>query len=227
MEWVRRASYAFRPLTERLEPWIDLVGEVARTSRPDDIGPPEPLTFLLGAGASLSSGGPKTGDILATCRRMRPGVFPTDKAVYDEFSTSLTSIEREQIIAPLFRDSDPYVGYRCLVAMARSRPVFVVNLNWDSNVSRAGERSDVPVSSFDLKDVEEGQQHIKEAMERGHGVVCAHVHGYLGYAEDHDGPKESRGIRFSQPDTLAFQPEELQLLQQMLAPFTIVAGTSL
>lgn len=215
------------PLNAPQKPWLDLVGEVAATSRPDEDGPPEPLTFLLGAGASLSSGAPKTADILATCRRMRPGVFPSDEAVYEKFSTALTPIEREQIIAPLFRRTDPYVGYRCLVSMARSRPVFVVNLNWDSYASCAGERIGVPVSSFDLQDVEEGRRYIDEARERGNGVVCAHVHGYLKHGEDHVGSGESRGIRFSQPDTLSFGAEELRLLQEMLAPFTIVAGTSL
>jgi len=214
-------------VNEQTKPWIDLVDEVAKTSQPEEGEKPEPLTFLLGAGASLSSGGPRTADILATCRRMRPGVFPTDQAVYDEFSTSLTPIEREQIIGPLFRRTEAYVGYRCLVAMARTRPIFVVNLNWDDSVKCAGKRLDVPVRSFDLKDVAEGRQCIDEALDRGHGVVCAHVHGYLDYAKDHEGAEEPQGIRFSQPDTLDFSGDELKLLQVMLAPFTIVAGTSL
>lgn len=158
---------------------------------------------------------------------MRPGVFPTDEAVYDQFSTSLTPVEREQIIGPLFRKTQPHVGYRCLVAMARSRPIFIVNLNWDNSVTCAAERGDVPVRSFDLKDVEEGRRYIDEAQERGCGVVCAHVHGYLDYAADHEGAEEPRGIRLSLPDTLSFRGEELKLLQKMLAPFTIIAGTSL
>ena len=227
-------------LTERSRSWLELVGEVARTSRPDDPDSPErtsrpddpdnpePLTFLLGAGASLSSGAPGTADILAACRDMRPEVFPDDDAVYDKFSTALTAGERTRIIEPLFRDSAAYVGYRCLVAMARSRPVYVVNLNWDSCLRCAGERvEDVPVDSFDLEDVEEGMQALDAACKRGYGVVCAHVHGYLDYAKDHPDAKRVKGIRFSVPDTLSFGGEELQLLERMLAPFTIVAGTSL
>ena len=221
-------------MTERSRSWLDLVGEVARTSKPK--GPsepdpnkskPEPLTFLLGAGASLSSGGPGTADILAACREMRPEVFPDDDAVYDKFSTALTTGERARIIEPLFEKVGAYVGYRCLVAMARFRPVYVVNLNWDSCVRCAGERVGVPVHSFDLEDVEEGERALAAVEEDGKGVVCAHVHGYLDYKKDHPEAKRVKGIRFSVPDTLSFGGEEMKLLQKMLAPFTVVAGTSL
>jgi len=214
-------------LTERSRSWLDLVDEVARTSRSGDPTKPEPLTFLLGAGASLSSGGPGTADILAACREMRPEVFPDDDAVYDKFSTALTTGERARIIEPLFKNVGAYVGYRCLVAMARSRPVYVVNLNWDSCVRCAGERVDVPVHAFDLEDVEEGEKALEAVRKLGYGVVCAHVHGYLDYKKDHPNAKRDKGIRFSVPDTLSFGGEEMKLLQKMLAPFTIVAGTSL
>jgi len=224
---LRRLAYS-GGLTEHQNSWLDQVGEVAASILPGEPGETvAPITFLLGAGASLSSGAPETADILKACRRSRPALFPTDDDVYEKFSTRLTSSERNKIIRPLFRDVEPYIGYRCLASMARSRPIFVVDLNWDSCVKVAGECVGVEVRSFDLADVAKGRQAIEEARREGCGVVSAHVHGYLDQAEDSDSEEEVHGIRFSRPDTLAFEAEELRLLQELLAHFTIVVGTSL
>ena len=214
--------------------WLMSVEELAASLRRDRAGSGSPLTFLLGAGASISSGAPGTSEILASCRSERPQVFPTDEAVYEDFATALTPRERDAIIRPLFEDLEPYVGYRCLVAMARSRPVFVVNLNWDPSIKLAGDRIGVPVRSFDLSDVVRGRTIVAETLEQGRGVVCAHVHGHLAdaYPEDVDVSRDDdapvkRGIRLDRPATLSFQPEELELLRELLAHRTVVCGTSL
>lgn len=212
--------------------WLKRVPEVVLGCRvePEQKEPP-PLTFLLGAGASLSSGGPRTVDILTECKRQRPDVFPTDEAVYDEFS-QLTSKERDRLIRPLFKRVQPYVGYRCLAAMAKSRPIFIVDLNWDGYIKKAADLVDVPVARFDLKNVAKGRLLIDAAEEDGCGIVCAHVHGYLNDEpradENADDDGDAKwGIRFSRPDTIGFGGQQLQLLEELLTPFTIIVGTSL
>jgi hypothetical protein len=190
-----------------------------------------PLAFLLGAGASHSSGGPPTASILEECKQRRPNFFPDDEAVYEKFS-DLTPRERDRLIRPLFKEVIPYVGYRCLVAMAKARPVFVVDLNWDNCVGLAAEKADIPFSRFDLKNPAKGRALISEVRERGHGIVCAHVHGYLDasevYRKDAEEDEDAKhGIRFSRPDTSSFDAREMQLLEELLAPPTIVVGTSL
>ena len=219
-------------LNDPQQHWLKRVPEVVLGCQvePEQKDPP-PLTLLLGAGASLSSGGPRTVDILTECKRRRPDVFPSDEAVYDEFS-QLTSKERDRLIRPLFKKVQPYVGYRCLAAMAKSRPIFIVNLNWDGCIKQAGDLVDVPVERFDLKNVAKGRLLIDDAEKRGYGIVCAHVHGYL---DDEPHPDEDVaddgdakwGIRFSRPDTIGFGGQQLQLLEELLTPFTIIVGTSL
>ena len=196
--------------------WLDHVEEVG-TPLLDQ--PSSPICFLLGAGASLSSGGPRTEDILTICRKRRPKLFGSDEQVYARFSTRLTPRERENIIKPLFEDFAPYAGYRCLAAMALTRPVFVVNLNWDSAVKAAAERVGADACCFDLKDVKEGETAVASVLKAKRGIACAHVHGIL------DSPTSE--IRFSHSHTLAFKSAELTLLTKLLRMFTIVAGTSL
>lgn len=191
---------------------------------------PSPLCFLIGAGASHSSGGPPTGAIIGECRRRRTNVFPDEEAVYENFS-ELTPRERDRLIRPLFQEMTPYVGYRCMAAMARHRPVFVVNLNWDNCVGLAAEKVGVPFERFDLRNVEKGLKSIAKTEKRGKGIVCAHVHGYLdagqaGTAARPDADAE-HGIRFARPETSSFLPQEVTVLGRLLSNPTIVVGTSL
>lgn len=211
-------------LTEPRESWLNPVGEVPGSI--PSVAPgkkPAPITFVLGAGASLSSRAPGTTEILSAYRRKWPGKFPTDEAVYERFTEEIPPSDREGVVRELFESVDPYVGYRCLAAMAQSRPIFVVNLNWDNCVSLACERIGVPVRPFDLKDFAEGEKALRSIRSRGRGVACAHVHGFL------DNPKKEYGIRFrfAHSETNAFAPEEFKLLKKLLAPLTIIAGTSL
>lgn len=211
-------------LNELQGTWLDPIGEVAKSITPArSTGERFPICFLLGAGASLSSGGPKTSDILLTCRRDWPRKFRSDEDVYTGFTDELAPSERESLMRPLFDIVSPYVGYRCLAAMARSRPVFVVNLNWDSCIKEAGDRVGVPVHPFDLRDLEQGRKAVEQVLADQAGIACAHVHGFL------DNPNEAYGIRFrfSYSDTRAVEHDQLELLREMLGHTTIIAGTSL
>ncbi len=123
------------------------------------------------------------------------------------------------MIRPLFEDFAPYVGYRCLAAMALTRPILVANLNWDSALKTAAEQVGLEPHCFDLAEVERGREAVEAVRSEGRGIACAHVHGIL----DSSGSK----IRFSRPHTLSFKPAELVLLSEILDNFTIVAGTSL
>jgi hypothetical protein len=195
---------------------LDYVEEVGGSLADD---PSLPVCFLLGAGASLSSGGPRTEEILSICRKRRPQIFANDEQVYERFSTRLAPRDRDNVIRPLFKEFAPYVGYRCLAAMALTRPVLVVNLNWDRAVKVAAERVGVEAHCFDLAEVDRGREAVESVLGDGCGIACAHVHGIL------DSPNSQ--IRFSRPHTLSFKPAELVLLSEILDNFTIVAGTSL
>jgi hypothetical protein len=212
-------------LNESQENWLEAVAEVPGSILNVGEGKkPAPITFVLGAGASLSSGGPGTAEILLACRRRWPRKFPTDASVYANFTDKLTTVDREALMRPLFEEiEEAFVGYRCLAAIAQSRPVIVVNLNWDNCVALAAERIGVPIRSFDLKDVAEGEKALRSIRGRGRGIACAHVHGFL------DNPNKDYGIRvrFAHSQTSAFAPEEFKLLKKLLAPLTVIAGTSL
>lgn len=196
--------------------WLDHVEELGAPLLDQ---PSSPICFLLGAGASLSSGGPQTEDILAICRKRRPRQFGSDEEVYEGFSERLTPGERDNIIRPLFEGFTPYAGYRCLAAMARTRPVFVVNLNWDSAVKEAADRVGADARCFDLSNVTQGKNAVAAVLKAKQGVACAHVHGIL---ED-----PNSEIRFSRSHTLALKPAELALVTKLLRMFTVIAGTSL
>jgi hypothetical protein len=219
------------PVTDSRPHWLTYIREamlgIGIDSRP---GVAAPLAVLIGAGASHSSGGPRTVDILDECKRHRGQVFPDDDAVYEKFS-DLAPRERDRLIQGLFTEITPYVGYRCLAAMARTRPVFVIDLNWDNGVGLAAEKVGVPFARFDLKNTEKGRRLIDETLARGNGILCAHVHGYLDApkkAEDGTEDADGRhGIRFSHPETGSFDGKEMLLLEELLAPPTIVVGTSL
>ena len=199
--------------------WLRHVEEVAASIL--DAEDRDPICFLLGAGASLSSGAPSTAAILEHCQEVKPNVFPTPESVYEKFSKQHAR-DRDMLIRPLFKEVVPYAGYRCLVALARARPVFVVNLNWDNCLKAAGGILNVPVDSFDLRETQEIEQAMAKARRAGKGVVCAHVHGRLA-----DKKGESH-IRFDRPNTHAFQPLEKELLRKkFFSNFTIAIGTSL
>lgn len=224
--------YSASPLTDPHQNWLEHAKETMLGLGPRDDKGPAPVTFLLGAGTSVSSRCPTTDQILDECRHRRPTLFPDDQAVYDKFSTFAAADERDELIRPLFEKVEPYVGYHCLAAMARDRLVFVANLNWDPCLKLAAERLDVPCERFDLRELERGRRLIDAAKAREHGIVCAHIHGYFHTDEEEEQKREEDElipgrIRFAHPETVSFSEKELRLLREVLSPATIVVGTSL
>ena len=55
-------------------------------------------------------------------------------------------------LEPIFAQLRPHVGYRCLAALARSRRVVVINLNWDPLVTMACDLLNVPWVAYDIGD---------------------------------------------------------------------------
>lgn len=183
--------------------------------------PKTPVTLLIGAGGSRSSGAPGTEQVLGRCKEMNSDIFRTDTDVYERFS-EVPVRDRDKLIRPLFEDVKPYVGYRCLAALASQRPICVVNLNWDGCVQEACDQIDVPCTSLDLDEVERCRESMEELHDRGSGVVCVHVHGFLD-----DDREETRGIRLAARDTASFEGDTRKLLVELLSYPTLVAGTSL
>jgi hypothetical protein len=198
--------------------WLDELGDLFA---PIVESPDRPLCFLLGAGASLSSGAPSTAAVLAALRRTRPRLFGSDEDVYNEVP-SISHQERE-CIDPLFRDVTPFVGYRCLGTLAHTRPIVVVNLNWDDCVPRAARAVGVPddeISIIDVEDTTDGEAALDQLLDRGRGVLSIHVHGYFADQSRSD-------VRFGTKETLEFETAEFKLLRRAMSLQTIIVGTSL
>lgn len=187
--------------------WLDEVRglvELLRTS------PEEPITFLIGAGASLSSGAPSTADVEAALKAVNGGDLP---------ETELTEIEKRTVVR-LFDRFEPYLGYNALAAMARTRPVYVLNLNWDDGVERAAAAAGVERTlSIDI-DEETRLSRLDKTLQRGerrNGIVCIHLHGLL----------PGGNYRFSRLATLKFEGVARSVILQLLRHTTVIIGASL
>src|SRR4051794_14301891 len=120
--------------------WLGLVPDFCASVLGE---PGEALTFFLGAGASLSSGAPSTSKVVESVRLKFSGGFKSDEDVYTKL-VDIPEADKRLAIVPLFEEVRPYIGYRMLAAVARGRPVTVVNLNWDDCVQRACDALGVP-----------------------------------------------------------------------------------
>lgn len=200
--------------------WLDQLEDLFRTFDGSSAG--VPICFLLGAGASLSSNAPSTAAIVSALMSARPDLFPDPGAVYAGVHR-LSLDDRAAINSRLFGEVVPNIGYRCIAAMARSRPIIVVNLNWDDCLVQACTRLGVPehcVASVHLEDVDEVAKQLKRLRGRRRGLLSVHVHGRI---EDPD----ERPPSFGTNETLKFNPPEFKLLQKLLNFQTYVIGTSL
>lgn len=198
--------------------WLDELEDLIR-SISDDHG--VPLCFLIGAGASLSSEAPSTADVVSELMQRRPGMFPNEEAVYSRIHQ--LSADERSVIDRLFDRVVPHVGYRCLAAMARSRPIIVVNLNWDDCAIEACRRLGLPedwAAAVNIQDTVEAEGKFNELRDRGTGLLSVHVHGRI------RDPGE-RGLLFGAKETLSFKEREFELLQRLLNLRTFVVGTSL
>src|SRR5262245_15986521 len=108
-----------------------------------------PLTFFIGAGASLSSGGPLTSDVEDALLEENPDRFPDRDTLYAHVHD--VSMERKRrSIRHRFEFMRPYIGYLCLARLGQRRQVVVVSLNWDMMVERACDMLGVPCHRFDF-----------------------------------------------------------------------------
>jgi hypothetical protein len=173
---------------------------------------PAPVTFLIGAGASLSSGAPTTTEVANAFHHALHGrLAGTD---VKSFLHLIPESEKQEILAPLFRGVRPYIGYFCLAALGRHRRVRVLNLNWDNALEQACRALDVPYTVSDLSHAKERK--TIELASADPGVDIVHVHGVLG--------KETR---FETLRTLKFSDNEHRFLRRhFLTNTLVIAGAS-
>ena len=184
--------------------WRDAVHDLALSLGGDD-----PLLVVLGAGGSLSSNAPGTGEVDRAFRDAMTHVPPEE---LEDRIHHLPPADVRATLAPLFADVSPYVGYRCLAAIARTRRVVVFNLNWDPLPGRACDLLDVPYVSYDLKD-----RAAWADLPEGSGLTDIHLHGMI------DGEPRHGARR-----TLGFDAAEMDhLLGYWCASRRVVTGTSL
>ncbi len=195
-----------------------------------DKGGDNTVTFLLGAGASISSGAPSTPEVIDALTKQFPDEFPNS-----EISEGMDVISDSQVataIRPLFEDIEPnveprvepHVGYLSLAALAKSTRVLIVNLNWDSAVEIAAlERiGGVPCRSIVLDEKNElasGLAEIDECLEDPDlRIVNLHLHGRL----------DEGNIRLAPKRTAAFEQETIRVLwNSFFTHPTVVVGASL
>ena len=118
-------------------------------------GTVEPITFVIGAGSSMSSGTPTTQaafDSVAAHTSRMPAAAVRDRL------HEVAPADRRAALNPLFRDIVPGIGYRALAALGRTRRVNVLNLNWDPLVVEACARLGVPCDAYDIRNFRDTSQ---------------------------------------------------------------------
>jgi hypothetical protein len=163
------------------------------------LGKSDRLTLVLGAGASVTSGAPETSLVVSTLRKAASRLGSGE---IREQLHAMSQIDRQAAIGPLFLSCIPNIGYRCLAAMARSRRLLILNMNWDPLLRQACSMLDVPCYSFDIKD--RGRWGGAEKSPSGRGVIDVHVHGTL-----------DSQLRIGWDETGAFDDDEVALLTRL------------
>lgn len=212
--------------------WLDLAHTI-----PHDIGK-GPINFVLGAGASMSSGGPSLARLERRWMDSNPAAYPNRRALLEKISKR-NDAQKINPIATLFDSIHPYIGYYALASLARERPIFVLNLNWDRALEQAclaigvkfhhltvdrdgdliftakvGEKED-RVTGGDFK---KGPPVLE--VPPAPGVYCLQVHGRF--------DDEMSGIRIGTYDTLQFTPVvKRTIIGKFFCHPTIVVGASL
>lgn len=168
----------------------------------------EPITFWLGAGASVSSGGPSTWAAEQALTQQAGGRGAVGGGITAQFD-QWNPAEKRQALAPLFEHLVPYLGYRLLASLGRTRKIRVINLNWDAAVEKACALLGVVCHSFDLNALTDADRVM--CVDESPGVVVAHVHGTL------DGDP-----RYALLTTLKFGLEQEELLRTSFLPHTTI-----
>lgn len=190
-----------------VRPWRDLTSDVGATlARSRD-----PITFLIGAGCSITSGCPSVPQVDDAIKAATNGRLQGN---HRNLFHEIPSKERLEILQPLFRPAKPYVGYYSLAALARERAVIVLSLNWDLMPEQSCAALGIPCTSFDLFNPPAGFD-IVRAVQRP-GLICIHLHG-----------STETDPRFAKLHTLKFEERERHLLEAAMSQATVVVGTTL
>jgi len=220
---------------ERSRYWLTLVDVIAGHTLDN-----APLTFVLGAGASVTSAAPSSARVERTWMDSNTTDFPDRKSLLAEIGLR-GDVEKINPLKHLFKPVSPFIGYHCLAALGHDRPIFVLNLNWDDALEQACQAVSVPFHHVTLNRDDElvfehrrddGEVHFagieeSDLWEKGllagdpsAGVYCFHLHGRL--------DNRVSGIRFGVYDTLKFSPSVKKLITtRFFAHPTVVTGASL
>jgi hypothetical protein len=189
--------------------WRAVAGDLGRAMAAHG----RPVTWVLGAGASITSGAPSTGRVHAALERATKGRF--DGRVRERLH-ELRRQEVQDALEPLFARVVPELGYRLLGAMARYRRVNLLTLNWDPAARMACERARVPFSAVDPIRSRLTVEQAEARLPPGSGMLIVHVHGQLG--DD---------ARYGVLETLPDQPPLLAAVERLLSHDTVICGASL
>ena len=141
----------------------------------DSVLSSDEITFVLGAGGSISSGAPPTRTVDSYIQKS----VETRRFEGEELGHAFAQITRDERIrsvSRLFDGSAPHLGYHCLVALARHRLVRIVTFNWDENIELAARKQHVECASFDhMSSTEE----VTQAFDRNARLIVFHPHGTI------------------------------------------------
>jgi hypothetical protein len=155
-----------RRAVQKKASWLSTARDLGRALR--DGGP---LTVLVGAGASLSSGAPSnaqaSGALAASASRMVASRLADQVHEVDNRDKAIA-------LAPSFSRVVPGIGYRCLAALGRDRRVTLLDLNWDPAAEQAADYVGVAHTGYDIHDGE-----AWPATPLATGLVVPHLHGDL------------------------------------------------
>ena len=141
-----------------------------------DLRESKSVAFLIGAGASITSGAPSTilvdEAITASVAGHR---YPGEEVGH--VLAKLTSTQRVGSVRHVFSHVRPHIGYLSLAALARSRRVLVASLNWDLALEMAAASLGVNCESYDLASP---LNVISEAArKKSAGLLVWHLHGSI------------------------------------------------
>lgn len=184
----------------------ELGGVIGRSHRP--------ACFLLGAGASMSSGGPTTRQIAEAFAAATGARFEGLDGM--RMIQTLPEHEKQDILEPLFSDMRPGPGYLALASLAKHHRVLVLNLNWDNALAEACRRTGTSLNQFDT--ASDPATWPAGFNESPHPCLYdIHLHGMLGVE-----------CRYGTLETLSFGTEaQTYLVENGLQNTTACIGASL
>lgn len=131
-----------------------------------------PLVFVLGAGCSISSGGPTT----YTAFQQLDSALQRLQGNERQFAPDQSPDEKRTLLEAAFKSFSPGVGYHLLASIARSRPVYVINFNWDKGVEEAALAAGVECRGFEPR---QAKWSAVRFLRKKSGLRVIHVHGSL------------------------------------------------